>query len=83
MVTIFNLLRFCRDINSAVEEYFSKGLGGADLGSSGPANTTKIQQAFDRYKDASTGNIEIEGLQRFFEDLGVNAASDIVTMLIS
>ena len=25
----------------------------------------------------------MEGLQKFFDDLGVNAASDIVTMLIS
>ena len=38
---------------------------------------------FDKYKDGSTGNIEIEGLQKFYEDLGVNAGSDIVTMLIS
>lgn len=64
-----------------MEEYFSKGLGGASETSS--VNTSKIQQAFDKYKDAATGNIEIEGLQRFFEDLGVNAATDLVTMLIS
>lgn len=63
-----------------------KGLGGSDYGYGGGAssvNTAKVQQAFDKYKDASSGNIEIEGLQRFFEDLGVNAGTDIVTMLIS
>ncbi len=44
---------------------------------------SKVQQTFDKYKDGSTGNIEIEGLQKFFDDLGVNAASDTVTFLIS
>lgn len=71
-----------RDINSAVEEYYSKGLGGASDSFGGSTNTAKVQQAFDRYKDAS-GNIEIDGLQRFFEDLGINAGTDIITMLIS
>lgn len=51
--------------------------------SNGGGNAGKIQQTFDKYKDASTGNIEVEGLQKFFEDLGVNAASDTVTILIS
>ncbi len=50
-----------------------------------PSSSTgsKVQQTFDKYKDGSTGNIEIEGLQKFFDDLGVNAASDTVTFLIS
>ncbi len=51
--------------------------------SGGGGNAAKIQQTFDKYKDASTGNIEVEGLQRFFEDLGVNPGSDTVTILIS
>jgi hypothetical protein len=38
---------------------------------------------FDRYKDKGTGNIEIEGLQAFFGDLGIDAGSDIITMYIS
>jgi len=48
---------------------------------SGPSPS--IQKTFDKYKDASTGNIEVEGLQRFFDDLGVNPGSDTVTFLIS
>ena len=53
------------------------------MSNGGGGNAAKIQQTFDKYKDASTSNIEVEGLQKFFEDLGVNAASDVVTILIS
>ncbi len=75
---------YCRDINNAVEEYYTKGYGTeAASAGSGSFTQAKAQQTFDRYKDAGTGNIEIDGLQKFFEDLGVNAATDIVTMLIS
>lgn len=53
------------------------------MSSGGGGNAAKVQQTFDKYKDASTGNIEIEGLQKFFEDLGVNPATDIITLYIS
>jgi DCN1-like protein 1/2 len=46
-------------------------------------NQTKLQQIFDRYKDSDTGNIEYEGLMRFFTDLGVDPETDSITMYIS
>jgi predicted peroxiredoxin len=74
-------------VNNAVEEFFVKGLGGADtgFGSSGAGgfNQVKAQQVFDKYKDKVTKKIEIEGLQEFFEDLGISGATDIITMYIS
>ena len=75
-----------RDVNRAADEYYSKGYGetfSTQSFSGSGGNAAKIQQTFDKYKDASTGNIEVEGLQKFFEDLGVNPGSDTVTILIS
>lgn len=73
-----------RDVNRAADEYFSKGYAeSASSTNGGGGNAAKIQQTYDKYKDASTGNIEVEGLQRFFEDLGVNPGSDTVTIMIS
>jgi hypothetical protein len=43
----------------------------------------KIVSTFNKYKDESTGNIEVEGMQKFFEDSGIRDPSDIVTILIS
>jgi Ca2+-binding EF-hand superfamily protein len=51
--------------------------------SSGSSNAANLQKTFDRYKDASTGNIEFEGVRRFYDDLGVDAASDNITIMIS
>ena len=53
---------YFRDVNRAADEYYSKGYGdtfspSSSSGSGG--NAAKIQQTFDKYKDASTGNIEI------------------------
>lgn len=45
-------------------------------------NDQKIQQLFNTYKDPSTNKIEIDGMQKFFEDLNVDPM-DIVTLLIS
>jgi hypothetical protein len=73
----------CRDVNASVEEYFINGYGETATVSPSSSTGSKVQQTFDKYKDGSTGNIEIEGLQKFFDDLGVNAASDTVTFLIS
>lgn len=51
------------DVNSAMEEYFSKGYGETASAASGASGSAgKIQQTFDRYKDSGSGNIEIEGL---------------------
>ncbi len=53
----------------------------ASVSSSGSSD--KITATFNKYKDGSTGNIEVEGMQRFFEDSGIRDPSDIVTLLIS
>ena len=43
----------------------------------------KILATFNKYKDGTTGHIEVEGMQKFFEDAGIRDPSDIVTILIS
>ena len=65
-----------------MEEYFTKGLGGAETSIGGVSSTAKAQQTFDRYKDSSTGNIEFEGMQKFFDDLGISGGTDTITMYI-
>lgn len=73
------IIRF-RDVNNAVEEYFAKGYGEKAVITK--ANPGKIQQTFNLYKDASTGRIEGEGIQKFFAHVGVDPM-DPVTLLIS
>ena len=72
-----------RDVNNAVEEFFLKGFSGQAASGGSSISQSQAQQVFDRYKDKGTGNIEIEGLQQFFEDLGINGGTDIITMYIS
>ena len=50
-----------------------------------PASTSvdKIVATFNKYKDQSTGSIEVEGIQKFFEDSEISDPSDILTILIS
>lgn len=68
----------------AADEIFS---GGYSEPSSGPSSSAgsadKILATFNKYKDGTSGNIEVEGMQKFFEDSGIRDASDLVTLLIS
>lgn len=66
-------------MNSAAEEFFAKGYG-----QTGP----KISQAniislFNRYKDPQTNQMEGDGIANFFDQLGVDASSDPVALVIS
>jgi len=71
-----------RDVNQSAEEYFMGGFGEtASVSSSGSGD--KIVATFNKYKDSGSGNIEVEGMQKFFEDAGIRDPSDIVTILIS
>ena len=72
-----------RDVNAAAEEYLVKGHGGASSGSSVKANPKQIESLFNKYKDPQTGNMEGDGIAEFYDNLGVDAASDPVTLLIS
>eukprot|EP00347_Sterkiella_histriomuscorum_P007128 403350156 len=69
------------DLNMAAEEYFMKGYG--EKTGSGKINPQNIQALFNKYKDAQTGNMEGEGIATFYDNLGVDAASDPVTLVIS
>ena len=60
-----------------------KGLGGGSSGSSVKANPKQIESLFNKYKDPQTGNMEGDGIAEFYDNLGVDAASDPVTLLIS
>ncbi len=61
-----------RDVNSAAEEYFVKGY--AEKAQIVKSNPKAIEGLFARYKDAQTGNMEAEGIAKFYEDLGIDAA---------
>ncbi len=76
-----NLIFDDRDINAAVEEYFAKGYG--EKASVSKANPKALEQLFNKYKDPKTNNIEGEGVAAFYEDLGVDAGSDLVSLLLS
>ena len=75
------LIFFDRDINAAVEEYFSKGHG--EKASVSKANPKALEQMFSKYKDPKTNNIEGDGVAAFYGDLGVDAGSDLVSLLLS
>lgn len=51
-----------RDVNNAVEEYFSKGYGEKASVTKTTFNASKMQQTFNLYKDGSSGRIEGEGI---------------------
>ena len=70
-------------MNLAVDDYYTRGYGQKAEVHKGPSiNTKKIEQFFNAYKHAQTSKIEIDGVQKFFEDMGVDPM-DIVTLLIS
>ena len=70
-----------RDINGAVEEYFSRGYG-QKAPQKQKVNAKAIQQIFMRYIDKESKNMEAEGIQKFFMDLGIDPM-DVLTLLIS
>jgi hypothetical protein len=56
-------------MNTAAEEFFSKGLGGASKSgksSGGALDMKKIETIFNQFKDTSTGNMESEGIEVFY-----------------
>ena len=69
-----------------MDEYYNKGHGqdpSTSKKSTPTVNSTKkIQDLFANYKDASTNKMEAEGIEKFFNDLGVDPM-DLVTLLIS
>ena len=70
-------------MNSAVDEYYSKGHGEvAKPAKKEAVNPKKIEQLFASYKDASTNKIEVEGIQKFYDDLGVDPMN-VVTLILS
>lgn len=57
--------------------------GYGETASVSSSSQDKILQTFNKYKDGASGNIEVEGVQKFFEDSGIRDPSDIVTLLLS
>jgi hypothetical protein len=72
-------------MNAAAEEFFSKNLGGSSKStkSSGAPDSKKIEIIFNQFKDASTGNMEAEGIEAFYSQIGIDAENDTTTFLIS
>lgn len=42
-----------------------------------------LEKTFAKYKDAGSGKIEVEGIMKFYSELGVDAQADTITLLIS
>jgi hypothetical protein len=76
-------------VNAAAEEYFVKGYADKSGGSSssstggGKPSSKALEGLFGRYRDAKSGQMEGEGIAAFYQDLGVDAAQDTVTLFIS
>ena len=68
-------------MNAAALEYFDRGYGGrAEVAKPSSKN---IETIFSKYRDSATDKIEVEGLSQFYQDLGINPATDTVSLLIS
>jgi len=73
-----------RDVNQAVDFFFSNH---ADMGLSSATQVSKVdiskcQALFESYH-RTDGKMDEDGIEKFFEDLGVDCASDIVAILVS
>ena len=44
-------------------------------------SSQKLQQIFSQYKDGGSGKIEVEGLEKFFGDLGLDPSSPLSIVL--
>ena len=65
-----------------MEEYFLKGYGEKAVpAKQDKANTQKLQQIFNAYKDGASGRIEVEGMEKFFNDIGIDASSPLSLVL--
>jgi DCN1-like protein 1/2 len=47
-----------------------------------PISGKKVDAWFDSLKDAASGDIELDGIIQFFEQLGVDAEADIVVLIL-
>jgi DCN1-like protein 1/2 len=74
-----------RDVNAAVDEYYNKGYGqeaSTSSKKSAVANPKKVEALFVNYMDQSSKRMEADGIERFFNDLGVDPM-DLVTLQLS
>jgi len=72
-------------VNAAVDEYYNKGYGQETSVASkktAVANPKKVEQLFTNYMDKNTKKMEADGIERFFNDLGVDPM-DLVTLQLS
>ena len=76
------------DINAAINYYYEHGIqaqlqgGEANSAAFSNYNQTKARQLFDTYANKQLGIIDQDGIERFYDDLGVDP-TDIVTLLAS
>ena len=73
-----------RDVNQAVDYFFSNH---ADLVDSASSQVSKVDQKkcvalFETYH-RTDGKMDEDGIEKFFDDLGVDCSSDIVAILVS
>ena len=77
-------LTVIRDLNQAIEDYFSNHAASmeAKKGSSSKADPKKCVELFERF--ASKGGVmNQDGIEAFFNELGVDAQTDIVAILVA
>jgi len=72
------LKRFDWNLEGAVDAFFSSGGRSA-----GPqVDSAKIRQWFDSYKDGESGTIQVDGMEKFCTDIGVDP-SDVLMLIIA
>merc|ERR1711861_102121 len=69
------------NLEAAVDSFFSNG-GGMSMGRGPSVDSAKIGQLFDKFVDKETDCIQIEGLEKFCQELGVDP-TDKIMLLIS
>lgn len=58
------------------------GSGSPKRPNGGPYNKTKAEELFKKYKTAGQIVIEQEQIEQFFADIGLNAKTDIVCLMV-
>jgi len=69
-------------IEVAVDNYFNNPSAYPDNTPAVKVDAAKIEALFNKYKDATTGNIEYTGITQLTKDIGVDS-EDIVMMIIA
>ena len=85
MVSPRNVLKLCRDLNQAIEYYFQNHADEMNAKKSsaagGKADPKKCIELFQKYTKKEV--MDQDAIEAFFNDLGVDATTDIIAILVA